>query len=256
MRANSTDPTKLAATILCKRKTYDGSDIDASKNTIENELKTHLTRFEQQLNFFKRSAIGKLKDTQIQGLAEADMDSYIKITMENVRNIALMIFMELIREHWTFSAYDELITCCERFLEMISYERLPNFEKDILRYRLNFQARKKLAQLPRAYIPLVAPILLHNAPPQTDADLKHLALKQLNENILCMKSIFPNTYKLKAFSDLDEAAVKSITTIWKFYFRQEQIEVLVREINEIAGSRIEKYIEKVDTEVQSSLHHY
>lgn len=236
--------------ILCERKTVRGRGSDGTKNVIEKELQPHLTRFEQQLNFFKRTAIGKLKLPQTLGAAEKEVDSYIDVTMGNVRKIALMIFTEYIRGFQAPVQETEsaLVTGCERFIAIISHERMDGFEKDIHQHSLNPQAKKKLAQLPRVYIPVVAPVLLDNVPPSehTIADLRALAINQLIDNISCMKTIFSNAYKIKTiFTDSDEDALKSISTLTHVNDGQRGIDDFVKNINEIAGNRIEKNIEKL-----------
>lgn len=257
MRANSIEPRRLADTILCERRAAGGDNI-ATKNMIEKELQPYLNRFKEQLNSFKQSAIEKLKHTQNPGSTEKEMDSYIALTIENVRKIALVIFTEFIKGNQPPSPGTDsaLMADCERFLAIISNDQMLRFSKDILRYSLNNQARTKLAQLPHEYIPVVAPVLPGQSSPTTDTfiGLRELALNQLQGSISRMKSGFPIAYNVKTiFSNSDEAALRSITTLGSTGDGQNYLDKFAGVINDIASHRIEKHVEKADTEIQSSL---
>lgn len=255
MRAKTSEPKRLANTILCAW-TFNVGD----NNVIEKELRPHLNGFEEQLKVFKQTSMTKLKSNQTHnhGSAEKEMESYIALTIAKVRKIALMIFTEFMQrdQHLSHEPDSALIKDCERFLAIISTDRMPRFEKDILRYRRNNQAKTKLAQVPHAYIPVVAPILLGQSTrsEETIKNLKDLALNQLKDSISRMKSTFPIVYSLKTFlSKSDETALKAITNLTFAGDGQHCRDKFIKEINDIAGNRIENHIEKADAEIQSTL---
>lgn len=219
-----------------------------------------MNRFAEQLHFYKQSAIGKLKHAQAKNheSAEKGSDLYIKQTLENVSKIALLIFKEFlyINPPASHEADSALITGCDRFLGIISNDRMPGFKNDLDRYSLNNQAKTKLAKLPHAYILLAVPVLLGNSRPSdgTIDGLRDVAIKQLSDNISAMKYSYPIAYNVKAvYSGSDETALKSIETLTFPADGQTRLDAFITDINNIARIRMEKHIEKADTDIQLSL---
>lgn len=233
---------KLAASILADR-----SSNKITHDIIEKHLNESFKRVEDQLVSLKQKSIEKIADSKIRQVADTEITSYSTKVMQDIRELALIIFTEFTRNHDPTSPSTEsaLIACCTRFFGIFSRDLLRMFMHDIHRYRMNNQTTKKMPNLPRSFIPIVAPVLMAKTTPSegTIKSLKALATIRL-------KLILLNTLPLGQLKQ--NSSVSKIDSMQLQDNTQNGLDQFVAEINKIASVTVDEYLMKADAELRAT----